>query len=89
MVHRCSRSSFQLGLVEILRKSEWVPAPLGHSGEIFAEISPADIAGILMSMWDFIRDFLPTAEAYQEVEEAVESMEIGSEKTVRVISFIQ
>lgn len=57
--------NFTCRLMEIIRKAQWVPPPLAYAGEIFAFIGPKDITGIMMNVWDFIRDYPPSPSSYR------------------------
>ncbi|KAJ0397739.1 hypothetical protein ATCC90586_008749 [Pythium insidiosum] len=48
-------------LVEILRLSGWLPAPLARTAELLPLTTPADIRGILFSCWFFLADHPPSA----------------------------
>src|SRR5690606_20272157 len=51
-------------LMQILAKAAWIPPPLAFAGDIFGEITPKEVMGILMNVWDFIKDFPPTPSVY-------------------------
>lgn len=47
-------------LVQILRLTGWLPAPLGRTAELLPLTSPADIRGILFSCWFYLSDHPPS-----------------------------
>lgn len=47
-------------LVQILRLTGWLPAPLGRTAELLPLTSPADIRGILFSCWFYLCDHPPS-----------------------------
>ena len=53
--------------MEILRRVEWIPPPLSDASEIFGDITPTEITGILMNVWDFIRDYPPSPSSYSPI----------------------
>jgi len=56
--------------MEILRRVEWIPPPLSDASEIFGDITPTEITGILMNVWDFIRDYPPSPSSYSPISAA-------------------
>jgi hypothetical protein len=46
-------------LMNILRNSQWIPAPLGLTGMLFSEIQGKDICRILIKVWELLKRSQP------------------------------
>ena len=53
-----------LRVAEMLRQSQFLLPPLSHAVEILDRISPREVTSILMSFWQFLRDFPPSPSQY-------------------------
>jgi len=67
-------------LVNLCRKAQWIPEPLCFCADIFPFISPSEITTLLMSFWNFLRDFPPHPSQYS-YSNFMESEETNSTTT--------
>ncbi|ORX84829.1 hypothetical protein BCR32DRAFT_291088 [Anaeromyces robustus] len=72
-------------LMNILRNSQWIPAPLGLSGMIFNEIQGKDICSILMKVWDLLKKSQPNIPPNLKTPTIIEEESYKSSEIVRQI----
>jgi len=55
---------FTVRFINILAKAQWIPHPLSCCGEITGTLTPAELSMLLITMWNFVRDFPPSPDSY-------------------------
>jgi hypothetical protein len=56
--------NFTVRFINILGKAQWIPHPLSCCGEIMGVMTPSELSMLLITMWNFVRDFPPSIESY-------------------------
>eukprot|EP00026_Physarum_polycephalum_P001777 Phypoly_transcript_01779.p1 GENE.Phypoly_transcript_01779~~Phypoly_transcript_01779.p1 ORF type:complete len:1029 (-),score=194.94 Phypoly_transcript_01779:18-3104(-) len=56
--------NFTVRFITMLGKAQWIPHPLSCCGEIMNVMTPSELSMLLITMWNFVRDFPPVPDSY-------------------------
>eukprot|EP01132_Coremiostelium_polycephalum_P002458 gene2458-3035_t len=65
-------------LVQIISNAEFIVSPLNLSLDIFEKITPEEISYVLLTIWNFIRDYQPSPNHYNVI--SVEEQQLNESK---------